>query len=159
MIQLHALDVNSWDPGDVFHLGQHLARCFERPCPCLQLWKLTQMAPSVLIGILAGACWSNDVRVAKTAVQALASVTHCLLAAGAECMPCTREMLALHAGSKAADLLNCSALAVVGSFWSLERQPRSRASSTAVAYRNNSIPLLLHRALPEPQSQVTIYLV
>ena len=68
------------------HLSKHLAHCFESPCPCLQLWRLTQMAPSVLIGILAGACWSNDVRVAKTAVQALASVTHCLLAAGVECM-------------------------------------------------------------------------
>ena len=81
-------------------LGRHLAPCFIHCCPCLQLWKLTQMVPSVLIGILAGACWSNDVRVAKTAVQALASVTHCLLAAGAERMPYTGARLALHAGSK-----------------------------------------------------------
>ena len=96
------------------HLSKHLAHC--AVCPCLQLWKLTQMAPSVLIGILAGACWSNDVRVAKSAVQALASVTHCLLAAGAECVLCTREMLVLHAGSKTAGLLTCSALTDVGIF-------------------------------------------
>ena len=134
------------------HLGT--LKAFKHPCPCLQLWKLTQMAPSVLIGILAGACWSNDVRVAKTAVQALASVTHCLLAAGVECVPCTREMLALHAGRQAAELLACSALTGVGPSWSLKQQPRLRASSAVFTYRNDAIPLLLHHALPEPQNQV-----
>ena len=113
------------------------------------------MAPSVLIGILAGACWSTDVRVAKTSVQALASVTHCLLAAGAECMPCTREVLAPHAGSTSVELLACSARPDVGSFWSLTRRPRLRASSAIVMHRNNVIPQLLHQYLPGLQNQVT----
>ena len=56
---------------------------------------------------------------------------------------------------KATELLTCSVSTDMGSFWSMKRQPRLRASSAIVIYRYFAISQRLHQVLPVPQNKLT----